>query len=274
MKKKKPKIFTIFVCVGMVMLCVACNKISRGEEKQSKNIKIICEDTVFPMVNDLVRDYNLNNEFAVTVETVQRERAFNELDDSKVDVLIGYVDEDKKEIKNELLAYDGIGVIVNKSNIVSSISNQELKKIFTGNILNWKSLKGDSNEIVPVAFKDTSNLVQQQFDVQIKDTPVKEEMSKNTQYVSSVEEMKNFVAQNKNAIGFIPGQWYNENNKFLKLGGIKITTSSLKNELYSLRFPIKLYYSKEKEATLKELFKYFKSEDGKKIIRKYCIEAF
>ena len=94
------------------------------------------------------------------------------------------------------------------------------------------------------------------------------------QYVSSVEEMKNFVAQNKNAIGFMPGQWYNKESVFLKLSGIEITISNLKNKLYSLRFPIKMYYSKEKKDSLKDLFQYFKSEDGKKIIRKYCIEAF
>ncbi|MGH4051337.1 MAG: substrate-binding domain-containing protein [Clostridium sp.] len=274
MEKKRLIIFSIFFCISILMIGTGCNKLSLSKEKKPKSIKIICEDTVFPMVNDLVRDYNLNNDSVVTLETAQRESAFNELDNSKVDVLIGYVEQDNKKIKNEILAYDGIGVIVNKSNTVSSISNQELKKIFTGKIINWESLNWDSNTIVPVAFKETSNLVQQGFDTQIKDTPVKEEMSQKTQYVSSVEEMKNFVAQDKNAIGFIPGQWYNKESKFLKLGGIEITTSSLKNKLYSLRVPIKLYYSKEKETMLKELFQYFNSEDGKKIIRKYCIEAF
>ena len=106
------------------------------------------------------------------------------------------------------------------------------------------------------------------------DTPVKEQMSKSTQYVSNMEEMKTFIAQNKNSIGFIPGQWYNKESKFLKLSGIEITNSNLKNNLYFLRFPIKMYYSREKEESLKDLFQYFKSEDGKKIIRKYCIEAF
>ena len=40
--------------------------------------------------------------------------------------------------------------------------------------------------------------------------------------------MKNFVAQNKNAIGFIPGQWYNKESKFLKLSGIEITSFKFK----------------------------------------------
>ena len=173
-----------------------------------------------------------------------------------------------------MLAYDGIGIIVNTSNIVNSVGTQELKKIYSGNIVNWAKLKGKSETIIPVAFKNILNSVQQEFDLKIMDTPVKEQMSKSMQYVSSMEEMKNFIAQNKNAIGFIPGQWYNKESKFLKLSDIEITSSNLKNELYSLKFPIKTYYTKEKKDSLNDLFQYFKSDDGKKIIRKYCIEAF
>ena len=274
MNKKKLKAFLMFLCISIAMINIGCSKNMEDKSKQSKSIKIICEDTVLPMVNDLVRDYNLNNDTTVTVESTLRENALSKLSSSNVDILIGYVLADTKEVKSEILAYDGIGIIVNNSNKVSDIGNQELKKIYNGSTVNWKTLNGESKTIIPVAFKDSSNSVEQKFEAKIKDTPVKEQMSKNTQYVSSVEEMKNFVAQNKNAIGFIPGQWYNEETKFLKLGGIEITTSNLNNQLYSLRFPIKVFYAEKKEEKLKDLFQYFKSEDGKKIIRKYCIEAF
>ncbi|MBU3091957.1 substrate-binding domain-containing protein [Clostridium sp. CF011] len=274
MKKKKLKKFFIFFCVSMIMLSTGCKKGAEFKDKKSKSIKIICEDTVFPLVNDLARDYNLNNEHAVTVESGEKESAFNKLDNSEGDVLIGYVQPDKKEIEADMLACDGIGIIVNASNKVDGVGTQELKKIYTGNIVNWEKLNGESKTIVPVAYKNMLNTAQQGFNIRIMDTPVKEQMGNSTQYVSSVEEMKNFVAQNKNSIGFIPGQWYNKESKFLKLNGIEITKSNLQNELYFLRIPIKMYYSKEKEDSLKDLFQYFKSEDGKKIIRKYCIEAF
>ncbi|MBZ9635542.1 substrate-binding domain-containing protein [Clostridium sp. FP1] len=274
MKKKRLKTLWLIFSITIAMLGVGCKKDAETKDQKPKNIRIICEDTVFPMVNDLVRDYNLNNDPVVTVESVDRESAFNKLKNSKVDILIGYVQSDNKEIDSEMLAYDGIGIIVNASNKVNSIGTSDLKKIYTGNIVNWEKLKGESKTIVPVAFKNIMNSVQYEFDIKIMDTPVKEQMSSNMQYVGSIEEMKNFVAQNKNAIGFMPGQWYNKESVFLKLNGIDITTSNLKNKLYSLRFPIQMCYSKEKKDSLKELFQYFKSEDCKKIIRKYCIEAF
>jgi phosphate transport system substrate-binding protein len=274
MNKINFKSLTIFFCISILMLITACKKDAKVDDKQSKNIKIICEDTVLPMVSDLVRDYNLNNDSVITVETLERENAFSKLYKSEVDVLIGYVQPNDKKIEAEMLAFDGIGIIVNTSNKVSVVGTQELKQIYTGKIVSWEKLKGEAQTIIPVAFTNVMSSVQQEFDLKIMDTPTREKMSNNMKYVSSVEEMKSFVAQNENAIGFMPGQWYNEESKFLKLSGIQITISNLKNQLYPIRLPIKLYYSKEKKENLDDLFQYFKSEDGKKIIRKYCIEAF
>ncbi|MBZ9687785.1 substrate-binding domain-containing protein [Clostridium estertheticum] len=274
MKKKNLKPLLIIFSITILMLSTGCKKDTKIKDQQPKSIKIICEDTVFPMVNDLVRDYNLNNDPVVTIESIDREGAFNKLINSEVDILIGYVQTDNKKIEGEMLAYDGIGIIVNTSNKVNSLGISDLKKIYTGNIVNWEKLKGESKTIVPVAFKSIMNSVQYEFNIKIMDNPIKEQLSSTMQYVGSVEEMKNFVAQNKDAIGIMPGQWYNKENVFLKLSGVEITNSNIKNKLYYLRFPIQMYYSKEKKDSLKDLFQYFKSEDGKKIIRKYCIEAF
>jgi len=272
MKKINLKNFWILFII--ILISSGCKKDMQTKEEQPKNIKVICEDTVFPMVNDLVRDYNFNNDPVVTVESFDREVAFNKLNNSEADILIGYGKPNIKEIETEMLAFDGIGIIVNISNKVNGLGIEQLKKIYTGKILNWEKLKGQSNTINPVAFKRDLNSIQQLFDSNIMDTPVKEQMNSSIQYASSIEEMKNFVAQNKNAIGFIPGQWYNKENVFLKLSGIELTSSNLKNKLYPLRFPVLMYYTKDKKDSLKDLFQYFKSEDSKKVIRKFCIEAF
>ena len=52
-----------------------------------------------PMVSDLVRDYNLNNENVITVKCEDRENAFNKLYNSDADVLIGYVQPNNKKLR-------------------------------------------------------------------------------------------------------------------------------------------------------------------------------
>ena len=54
-----------------------------------------------------------------------------------------------RKLKAEMLAYDGIGIIVNTSNKVNSVAIQELRKIYTGNIVNWEKLKGESKDNSP-----------------------------------------------------------------------------------------------------------------------------
>ncbi|MCJ7690192.1 MAG: substrate-binding domain-containing protein, partial [Clostridiaceae bacterium] len=159
MKKMSLKILTMILCMSIIILVTGCKKDAKTEEQQPKIIKIICEDTVFPMVNDLARDYNLNNETAITVEILERENAFNKLNNSEVDMLIGYVQSNNDKIEFEILAYDGIGIIVNASNKVNSVGTQELKKIYIGEIVNWVDLKGESQTIMPVSFKDSVSLV-------------------------------------------------------------------------------------------------------------------
>lgn len=277
MKKKFLKIISIVICISMIMLSGGCKKSEEGKENKEKStevIKILYEDTVSPMVNDLVKDYNLNNESQVVLEYADRESAFDKLYKDEVGLLMGYFDPENKEIENHMVAFDGVGIIVNNSNKLDGISIEELRKIYTGDISNWDKLKGSSQTIVPVAYKSTSNLIMQEFNMKLMETPIKESFNTSTQYVSTVEEMKNFIAKDKNAIGFMPRQWYNKETKFLKLNGIEITISNVKNELYVLRFPIKIYYSKEKKDSLKDILQYFKSDDAKKIIRKYSTEAF
>ena len=47
----------------------------------------------------------------------------------------------KKGIKVQVLAIDGLAVIVNKSNKLDSISKDNVKKIFLGEITEWEEIK-------------------------------------------------------------------------------------------------------------------------------------
>ena len=47
----------------------------------------------------------------------------------------------KKGLKTQVLALDGLAVIVNKSNPIDSLSKDSVKKIFTGDITTWEKVK-------------------------------------------------------------------------------------------------------------------------------------
>lgn len=54
------------------------------------------------------------------------------------------------------VALDGIAIIINKENPVSSLSQTELKKIFTGEVTNWKQVGGPDQQILVLSRESSS----------------------------------------------------------------------------------------------------------------------
>ncbi|MGL5951493.1 MAG: substrate-binding domain-containing protein, partial [Cetobacterium sp.] len=60
------------------------------------------------------------------------------------------------KLKEVVLGYDGITVIVNENNKLQNVNHLDLAKIFRGEITNWKELGGDDAKIV-VLSRDSSS---------------------------------------------------------------------------------------------------------------------
>ena len=59
-------------------------------------------------------------------------------------------DDEKNDVDGTVVALDGIAIVVNKDSKVADLTVEQLKKMFTGEITNWKEVGGDDGEIVLV----------------------------------------------------------------------------------------------------------------------------
>ena len=60
-------------------------------------------------------------------------------------------DEEKSQgLEENIVAIDGIAVAVNKNNTVKNVTKEQLTKIYTGEITNWKELGGKDEKIVVI----------------------------------------------------------------------------------------------------------------------------
>ena len=57
-------------------------------------------------------------------------------------------EEKSQGLQETILAYDGIAIIVNPENPVTDLSLEQIAKIYTGEITNWKEVGGNDAEIV------------------------------------------------------------------------------------------------------------------------------
>lgn len=110
-------------------------------------------------------------------------QSFRNLKDGLCDILIvgqpkaSVFDEMKEagfEYEIETLARDGLVFVVNESNPVNSLTTEQIRKIYTGEITNWKEVGGNDAEIVPIQRNEGAGSQALMIKLIMGDTPLME----------------------------------------------------------------------------------------------------
>ena len=106
-------------------------------------------------------------------------------------------DEKAGGLQETVLAYDGIAIIVSPENPVSDLSVEQIAKIYTGEITNWKDVGGNDADIVLIG-REAGSGTRDGFE-SITDTKDK---CQYRQELTSTGDVITAVSQNPNAIGY------------------------------------------------------------------------
>ncbi len=173
-------------------------------------------------------------------------------------------DEEKSEgLKETVLAYDGIAVIVNPENPVSDLSIEDVAKIYTGEITNWKDADGSDGEIVLIG-REAGSGTRDGFE-SITGTS---ENCKYRQELTSTGDVITTVAGNPNAIGYASLASLKDNVKALNIDGVTPAENTVKDGSYKVQRPF-ILVTKEGTAlseTAQKFFDFATSEDAAELI--------
>ena len=175
-------------------------------------------------------------------------------------------DEEKSSgLKQTVLAYDGIAIIVHPDNPVSDLDVDTIAKIYTGEITNWKDLGGNDAEIVLIG-REAGSGTRDGFE-SITGT---EGNCKYRQELTSTGDVITTVSQNPDAIGYASLAALKDSVKALKVGGVEPTEASVKDGSYVIQRPFVLVTvdGKELSKTAQEFFDYVTSAEAADIIAK------
>ena len=173
-----------------------------------------------------------------------------------------------KAIKETIVAYDALSVIVNPNNKVSQLTREQLEAIFTGKITNWKDVGGDDEKIVAYS-RESSSGTYEFF---------KESVLNNKNYGTAILMMPatgavvQSVSQTKGAIGYIGFAYMEKTVKALSAsydkGKTYVTPSveAAKNKTYPIVRPLYYYYLTKDEKKVKPFIDYVLSADGQKVV--------
>ena len=175
-------------------------------------------------------------------------------------------DEEKAAgLKETVLAYDGIAIIVHPDNPVSDLSIEQIAKLYTGEITNWKDVGGSDADVVLIG-REAASGTRDGFE-SITGTKDK---CQYRQELTSTGDVITAVSQNPDAIGYASLAAIKDSVKALSVDGVTPSEATVKDGSYQVQRPFVLVTveGKAPSAAAQSFFDYATSADAADIIAK------
>ena len=175
-------------------------------------------------------------------------------------------DEEKSAgLKETVLAYDGIAVIVHPDNPVSDLSIDQIAKLYTGEITNWKDVGGKDAEVVLIG-REAASGTRDGFE-SITGTKDK---CQYRQELTSTGDVITAVSQNPDAIGYASLASIKDTVKALNVDGVTPSEATVKDGSYKVQRPFVLVTVEGKALSpaAQSFFDYATSAETASIIAK------
>lgn len=167
-------------------------------------------------------------------------------------------------VVENVVAIDGIGVITDADNKIENLTSEELKKIYTGEIKNWKELGQKEEDIVVVgreAGSGTRDAFEELLDIADKCDYVQE--------LDSTGAVLAKVASTPGAIGYVSLDVADDTVNLVQLNGVEAVEKNILSGDYVLSRPFVMATKgkiSEQRDLVKAWFDYVNSDEGQKVI--------
>lgn len=175
-------------------------------------------------------------------------------------------DEKANGIAENVVALDGIGIVVDKANTAADISKDNLAKVYKGEIKNWSELGGSDTPIVVIG-REAGSGTRGAFEeiLGIEDACVY------SQEINSTGAVMAKVASTPGSIGYVSLDVIDDTVSTLKVDGVDANAENIKNGTYTVQRPFVMATKgeiSEQSKTVQDFFNWLDSEKGQEIIAK------
>lgn len=174
-------------------------------------------------------------------------------------------DEKGQGIVENIVAIDGIAVITDTDNTITDIKSEDLAKVYTGEITNWKDLGGKDEQIVVIgreAGSGTRDAFEELMDV--KDS------CKYAQELDSTGAVLAKVAATPGAVGYVSLDVLDDTVNGLQINSVEPTEENILAGTYVLQRPFVMATKgeiSEQSEQVQAYFDFINSEDGQNVIK-------
>ena len=255
--------FKIFLCIALstllMSLFTACNK-------NSGNMIIVAGSTsVQPYAEVLAEEYahsHPDQEVDIQGGGSSAGIAAAESGTAEIGMSSRRLKENEKNLWSVEIAKDGLAIIVNPGNPVSNLSLEQIQLIYSGEIRKWNYLGGPDNNIHVIAREEGSG-TRSAFEELVMGNAI---ITPRAIVQDSNGTVKQLVADDLNAVGFISLGLLDNSVKALRVDGVEATDENISNEKYSLFRSFLFITQGPPEGLSKQFIDFVLSDAGQRIL--------
>lgn len=165
--------------------------------------------------------------------------------------------------KANIIAMDGIAIIVHPSNNIKELTKKQVMDIYTGKISNWSKVGGADEKIVVISRDSASGTFEAFTALALKSAKTRPDalMNASNQAISTI------VSKTPSAIGYVGLGYVTENVKALLIEGIECNTKNVLTAEYTYSRPLFMYTNGKSKGNIKKLIDFILSADGQKLVK-------
>lgn len=210
-------LLSVVICSAFVYL--ACNYGNVRSVTTIGELTLGVDENEYPVAKKEADEFmRLNKESKINLKVKTTNELFADLMNGDLKTIIAdrdfspqendYLSKYNIEVKKNKVALNGIAVIVNPSNSITKLNFDELRKIFEGEIDDWKNLDGDNKDVYKGRIKAfiarKNSMLHDYFKERVL---LSKEYYKSDVVCSTSTQMLEEVRKDKFAIGFISMSW-------------------------------------------------------------------
>jgi phosphate transport system substrate-binding protein len=215
---RKVKYLKWSACFISLLFITSCNQSQNqgpDDTPTSGNINISVDETFKPIIDTEINTFQSIYTYAKINAAYKPEgKAFEDLLNDSVSLIIATRDltpQEKKHFEDLKLypkvtkiAYDAVTFVTNKSNPDTLFTDDQVKKIITGEINSWNQLNPKAIHSPIQLIFDNNNSGTFRF---LKEYVGNQNVSKNSSAANSSNAVIDYVSKNKNALGVLSVTW-------------------------------------------------------------------
>jgi phosphate transport system substrate-binding protein len=264
----------LLVLITFLPSCSSANSNPSGSSSGSVLSGTITEagsTTVQPLAEKLANAFMKNNQkVTITIQGGGTEVGIKSVADGTIDIGASSRELNATDppLQKFILARDGIAIIVNPANKITSLSKSQVRDIFAGKILSWKDLGGDDKTISVVSREEGSGTRTAFQDLVMgKDTTGKPvNIANKAIFQSSNGAIKQVVLGDSLSIGYLSLGYLDSSVKTVSIDGVAPTEANSQSGIYPVVRPLYFLTKAPPAGLVKAFLDYCQSADAQKIV--------